>query len=94
MNAQLLKTILRRYLAGAVLTSLMLGAAGCTVPDSQLIANANQFQTQLAPAEMKDQELSNYLHATGAWTGSDAQLQAKAPGIVHLIAGSPEYQLV
>jgi uncharacterized protein (DUF1800 family) len=39
-------------------------------------------------------ELSNYLHATGAWTGSDAQLQAKAPGVVHLIAGSPEYQLV
>jgi uncharacterized protein (DUF1800 family) len=39
-------------------------------------------------------ELSNYLHANGAWTGSDAQLQAKAPGIVHLIAGSPEYQLV
>ena len=39
-------------------------------------------------------ELSNYLRATGAWTGSDAQLQAKAPGLVHLIAGSPEYQLV
>jgi uncharacterized protein (DUF1800 family) len=39
-------------------------------------------------------ELGNYLHATGAWTGSDAQLQAKAPGLVHLIAGSPEYQLV
>jgi uncharacterized protein (DUF1800 family) len=38
-------------------------------------------------------ELANYLHATGAWTGSDAQLQAKAPGLVHLIAGSPEYQL-
>src|SRR5882724_932336 len=38
-------------------------------------------------------ELSNYLHATGAWTGRDAQLQAKAPGLVHLIAGSPEYQL-
>jgi uncharacterized protein (DUF1800 family) len=38
-------------------------------------------------------ELTNYLHATGAWTGSDAQLQAKAPGLVHLIAGSPEYQL-
>ena len=34
----------------------------------------------------------NYLKATGAWTGSDAQLQAKAPGLVHLIAGSPEYQ--
>jgi len=39
-------------------------------------------------------ELSGYLRATGAWTGSDAQLQAKAPGLVHLIAGSPEYQLV
>ena len=39
-------------------------------------------------------ELANYLHATGAWTGSDAQLQAKAPGLVHLIVGSPEYQLV
>ena len=39
-------------------------------------------------------ELATYLHATGGWTGADAQLQAKAPGIVHLIAGSPEYQLV
>jgi uncharacterized protein (DUF1800 family) len=39
-------------------------------------------------------ELSNYLHANGAWTGSDAQLQAKSPGVVHLIAGSPEYQFV
>jgi uncharacterized protein (DUF1800 family) len=38
-------------------------------------------------------ELSNYLHANGAWTASDAQLQAKASGVVHLIAGSPEYQL-
>jgi uncharacterized protein (DUF1800 family) len=39
-------------------------------------------------------ELNNYLHSTGAWTGSDAQLQAKASGLVHLIVGSPEYQLV
>jgi uncharacterized protein (DUF1800 family) len=39
-------------------------------------------------------ELLAYLRATGAWTGTDAQLQAKAPGLVHLIAGSPEYQLV
>ena len=39
-------------------------------------------------------EWTNYLRATGAWTGSDAQLQAKAPGLVHLIAGSPEYQFV
>jgi uncharacterized protein (DUF1800 family) len=39
-------------------------------------------------------ELANYLRATGAWTGSDSQLQAKAPGLVHLIAGLPEYQFV
>ena len=39
-------------------------------------------------------ELNNYLHANGAWTGSDAQLQAKAAGLVHLIVGSPEYQFV
>jgi uncharacterized protein (DUF1800 family) len=39
-------------------------------------------------------EWSNYLRATGAWTGSDAQLEAKSSGLVHLIAGSPEYQLV
>jgi hypothetical protein len=39
-------------------------------------------------------ELTTYLRATGAWTGTDAQLQAKAPGLVHLIAGAPEYQLV
>jgi uncharacterized protein (DUF1800 family) len=39
-------------------------------------------------------ELAAYLRATGAWTGSDAQLQVKAPGLVHLIAGSSEYQLI
>jgi uncharacterized protein (DUF1800 family) len=39
-------------------------------------------------------EWAAYLRATGAWTGSDPQLQAKGSGLVHLIAGSPEYQLV
>jgi len=39
-------------------------------------------------------EWANYLRATGPWTGSDAQLQAKATGLAHLIAGSPEYQMV
>jgi uncharacterized protein (DUF1800 family) len=38
-------------------------------------------------------EWMNYLTATGAWTGAQTQLQAKAAGLVHLIAGSPEYQL-
>jgi uncharacterized protein (DUF1800 family) len=39
-------------------------------------------------------ELGDYLAATGAWTGADAQLQTKVPGLVHLIAGSPEYQFL
>ena len=48
-----------------------------------------------APADAGvSSELSNYLRATGAWTGADAQIQSKAAGLVHLIAGSPEYQLI
>jgi uncharacterized protein (DUF1800 family) len=39
-------------------------------------------------------ELASYLRATGPWTGSDTQLQAKASGLVHLIAGLAEYQFV
>jgi uncharacterized protein (DUF1800 family) len=39
-------------------------------------------------------DLVGYAGAGGAWTGSAAQLQAKAPGIVHLILGSADYQLV
>ncbi len=39
-------------------------------------------------------DLLNYLRATGAWTRTDVQVQSKAVGLVHLIAGSPEYQLI
>ena len=38
-------------------------------------------------------ELLAYLNANGAWTGSDAQLRVRVPGLVHMIVGSPEYQL-
>ena len=38
-------------------------------------------------------ELLAYLRTNGTWTGSDAQLRVKVPGLIHLIAGSPEYQL-
>jgi uncharacterized protein (DUF1800 family) len=54
------------------------------------------FLDQLSTAPLDSSvaaELGNYLRATGAWTGSDAQLQAKSSGLVHLIVGSPEYQL-
>jgi hypothetical protein len=39
-------------------------------------------------------ELNNYLRASGAWTGSTAQLQTKSAGLARLIVGSGEYQLV
>jgi uncharacterized protein (DUF1800 family) len=39
-------------------------------------------------------DLVAYAASGAAWTGSDAQLQTKAPGLVHLILGSAEYQFV
>ena len=39
-------------------------------------------------------DLLAYLQSTSAWTGSQSQLQTKVPGLIHLIVGSPEYQLV
>jgi uncharacterized protein (DUF1800 family) len=39
-------------------------------------------------------DLLAYAAAGVSWTGSDAQLQSKAPGVVHLILGSAEYQFV
>ena len=62
-------------------------------PEAMLAYFGDQIVT--APQDSSvTTELNNYLHANGAWTGSDAQLQAKASGLVHLIVGSPEYQLV
>jgi uncharacterized protein (DUF1800 family) len=51
--------------------------------------------TQLAAAPLGTNvtgELAAYLRATGAWTGSDTQIQQKTAALVHLVAGSPEYQ--
>ena len=39
-------------------------------------------------------DLLAYASAGVSWTGSDTQLQSKAPGIVHLILGSADYQFV
>jgi len=52
---------------------------------------------RLSPAEYGDApltELRAYMLAGGTWTGSDVQLQTKAAGLVKLIVGSAEYQLV
>src|SRR5471030_115954 len=69
-------------------------AAGAgTTPEAMLAYFTNELAT--APlASGVSTEFSTYLHTNGAWTGSDAQLQAKASGLVHLMAGCPEYQLV
>ena len=39
-------------------------------------------------------ELSNYLRATGPWTGTKTQVDNKVAGLVHLVAGTAEYQFV
>jgi hypothetical protein len=38
-------------------------------------------------------ELLNYLRAGASWSGSDAQLNTRVPGLVHLISSMSEYQL-
>ena len=51
--------------------------------------------TQLTPAldSRTYGDLAAYAAGGGPWTGSDAQLQAKASGLAHLIVGSPQYQV-
>jgi len=75
------------------LTTAVKAATAQRTPESLLAYLVDALAT--APLDTSvTGELSAYLRATGAWNGSDAQIQAKAPGLVHLIAGSPEYQLV
>jgi hypothetical protein len=38
--------------------------------------------------------LMSYANAGLTWSGTDAQLQTKASGLVHLIVGSPDYQFI
>jgi uncharacterized protein (DUF1800 family) len=55
------------------------------------------FLDRLSPAPYEPApfgELMGYLTSGGAWTGSDAQLNAKAAGLAKLIVGSSEYQFV
>jgi len=61
-------------------------------PQSFLSYMTGQIATPPVDGSVRS-EWMTYLHANGEWTGSDAQRQLKAPGLVHLIAGSPEYQL-
>jgi hypothetical protein len=55
------------------------------------------YLDQLTPADYSRaayDDLLAYLSAGVSWNGSDAQLTVKAPGLLHVIVGSSEYQLV
>ncbi len=52
---------------------------------------------RLTPSEYTDAAraaLADYVNAGSAWSGSDAQIAAKASGVTHLIIGSGEYQFL
>jgi uncharacterized protein (DUF1800 family) len=55
------------------------------------------FMSRFTPAPFDSQprnELMSYLNAGGSWSGSDAQVNARAAGLTRLILGSAEYQFV
>jgi uncharacterized protein (DUF1800 family) len=62
-------------------------------PDALLAFVLDALKTPTYDPAVTD-ALAAYLRATGNWTASTAQLQAKVPGLVHLVAGTPEYQFV
>jgi uncharacterized protein (DUF1800 family) len=64
-----------------------------TTPDALLSYVLDSLATAPLDSSVRS-ELANYLQATGPWTASTAQLQAKVPGLVHLVAATAEYQFV
>ena len=57
----------------------------------------SHIMDRLSPREFAGDSyraLVDYTRAGANWTGSDAQLATKAAGLVHLIVGSGDYQLV
>ena len=70
------------------------GARGVGRTPESLVAHV---MDRLSPPDLAADcysALVDYTRAGGAWTGSDAQLATKASGLVHLIVGSGDYQLV
>jgi uncharacterized protein (DUF1800 family) len=72
--------------------------ATAAVPAKQSpTAVVNYMLTRLTPSDVSGavyNDLLTYASAVASWTGSDAQLQAKASGLAHLVLGSAEYQFV
>jgi uncharacterized protein (DUF1800 family) len=62
-------------------------------PESLIGFAVDRLSVQ-SPAPEVYSTLVDYVRAGGAWTGADAQLLAKTAGVVHLLAGSGDYQFV
>jgi uncharacterized protein (DUF1800 family) len=62
-------------------------------PDA-LVATALERLSPTEYAAGSHAALLDYVNAGGAWTASDTQLANKGAGVVHLIVGSGEYQLI
>ena len=68
-------------------------ASGRASPEAMM----GYFLDRFTPAPLSNDayaELVSYVRAGGVWTGSDAQLGTRAPGLARLILGSAEYQFV
>jgi uncharacterized protein (DUF1800 family) len=68
-------------------------AGNGSTPDALL----SFYLDRLTPAPFEPNAYSSllqYLRSGATWTGTATQLRVKAPGLVHLIVGSSEYQLV
>jgi uncharacterized protein (DUF1800 family) len=70
-------------------------AKGYGASPDRLLAHFLDLLSPRAYGRAANDDLLSYLTANvSRWTGSDAQLQTKAAGLVHLIVGSSEYQFV
>ena len=68
-------------------------AGNGSTPEALLSFYLDRFTP--APFEPGSYEaLLAYLRGDTPWTGTDAQLRIKVPGLLHLLVGSSEYQLV
>lgn len=68
--------------------------ASRTTPDLLITNFALARLTMKAPDTAVYDALKTYVNAGGTWTGSDTQLTNKAGGLIHLLAGSADYQFV
>ncbi|MBS1818024.1 MAG: DUF1800 domain-containing protein [Acidobacteria bacterium] len=68
--------------------------AHATSPEALLAFVLDALKTPELDADTRS-ALATYLRANvTTWTGSGTQLQAKVSGLIHLVAGTPEYQFV